>query len=398
VVNGQIVDSVAFADDYFQNTLYQIAFIFTPNQSQISAFGELVVLNSDTSAITVNRFEVESAQQDAFYDNIVYSSEPSIRIVKPKSLALQESVDLAVQLIAGPLLPGWGAKTVLDSNVVTDLIAPFETTFTNLLPGEYSIDAFIIDGSGVEVPGDNAQDSVNTIGAGGRYYVAMGNSITKGLDDDDPSDDISLDGRNSGGGYEPILNDLLTAYEAIPHTIVNEGVPGDKSVDGRLIISDLLVKHPNASIFLVQYGTNDASVSSPTPSGLGLSSGDPGYPGTFKDNMQQVIDAIKAAGKDVYLAKSPIALAQCETCDPYPDPPTGQKNVLISEYNEVIDELVTDTSNGINIVPPDFFDYFSGVDLNTGRFRYEDQYATQLHPNGVGYDSMADLWFQAITP
>jgi hypothetical protein len=56
------------------------------------------------------------------------------------------------------------------------------------------------------------------------YYVAIGDSITFGEGDDDPSDDISQDGRNSGGGYEPILNDRLTDMTGgVPHTIVNEG-------------------------------------------------------------------------------------------------------------------------------------------------------------------------------
>jgi hypothetical protein len=44
---------------------------------------------------------------------------------------------------------------------------------------------------------------------GGAYYVAMGDSITRGSQDDIAYDDVSQDGRNTGGGYEPILNDLM---------------------------------------------------------------------------------------------------------------------------------------------------------------------------------------------
>ena len=64
------------------------------------------------------------------------------------------------------------------------------------------------------------------------YYVAIGDSITDGFGDDDPSDDISMDGRNSAGGFEPILNDLLTAMTGESHTIVNEGVGGAPSSNG----------------------------------------------------------------------------------------------------------------------------------------------------------------------
>jgi len=119
-----------------------------------------------------------------------------------------------------------------------------------------------------------------------------------------------------------------------------------------------------------------------------LNPGDPGYPGTYKDNMQQIIDAVQGDGKEICLAKVPVALARCSTCDPYPDPPSqGDKNDLIKEYNDVIDELVT--LNNITVIPPDFFSYF---DLH-----YPDEYSDWLHPNGLGYQSMADLWKQALT-
>ena len=41
--------------------------------------------------------------------------------------------------------------------------------------------------------------------------ITMGDSITEGDGDDIPGDDVSQDGKNSGGGFQPILNDLLTA-------------------------------------------------------------------------------------------------------------------------------------------------------------------------------------------
>jgi lysophospholipase L1-like esterase len=221
----------------------------------------------------------------------------------------------------------------------------------------------------------------------GNCYVAMGDSITYGM-----ADDIAADGI----GYTPILSDALAGYSGLPYSIANEGVPGDRSIDGASDVSAILARNPNASLFLVQFGTNDAQVSSPVPSGLGCSGA--ACNGTFKDNMQQIIDAINTAGAEVALAKIPIALASCTTCTYYADPSVGQKNIIIQEYNEVIDELVADPANNIMIIPPDFYAYFSYFDGVTGHFRYEEEYGDWVHPNGIGYQSMANLWFQVLTP
>jgi lysophospholipase L1-like esterase len=229
-------------------------------------------------------------------------------------------------------------------------------------------------------------------------FVTIGDSITEGTGDDDTSDDTSQDGKNTGGGYQPILNDLLTAYEnGIPHNIINEGVSGDTSADGLIIIQSTLSTYPEALRYLVMYGTNDARPWLPVPSGQGLNPGSPGYPGTYKDNMQRIIDAINSAGKEILIAKPPITLGDNVNSTPYPDPDTGARSVLIKEYNQVIDELVSDPLNNITVTPPDFYNYFKEIDPATASPRYEDQYADNLHPNGIGYQSMAQLWFEEIT-
>lgn len=228
--------------------------------------------------------------------------------------------------------------------------------------------------------------------------IAIGDSITEGFGDDIASDDNSQDGKNNGGGFEPILNDLLTAYEfGFPHDIVNEGVGGDISADGVAFIPTALSLYPNAKKYLLMYGTNDSDIWAPVPSGIGLNPGDAGYPGTFKDNVQNIIDAINNAGKTVCLAKIPIALGDGPFSVPFADPDNAARNIMIKEYNQVIDELVNDASNAITLVPPDFYSYFNDIDPVTGNPRYVDQYADNLHPNGLGYQSMANLWFDALT-
>jgi lysophospholipase L1-like esterase len=201
-----------------------------------------------------------------------------------------------------------------------------------------------------------------------------------------------LDGRNTGGGYVPILNNLLTAELSTPYKIVNHGFGATKSIYGVSLIPVLLNKYPDSQRYLILYGMNDSDPWFPVPSGKGLSPGDPGYPGSFKDNMQRMVDAIKGAGKDPTLAKINIALGDCSSptnCLPYPNPDTGVRSVLIKEYNLVIEELVGNPANHITVQPPDFYTYFAQ--------HYAIEYFDNIHPNGVGYQSMAGFWCEAIT-
>jgi len=209
-------------------------------------------------------------------------------------------------------------------------------------------------------------------------YVAFGDSITFGVGDNYSQDDTSRDGRNTGGGFEPILNNLLTSAKGIPHSIVNEGYGGYKSSDALKTnlpgdVWEVLARHPNATYYLILFGTNDCDPNFPvTPSGKGLNPGTPGYSGSYKDNMQKIITAIKSAGKIPYLAKVPYTL-------------DAARIAMILEYNQVINELVS--ANEISVPPPDFFDWFQA---------HQDQLADPLHPNGVGYHFMANLWCSAL--
>ncbi|MBZ0190504.1 MAG: discoidin domain-containing protein [Candidatus Kuenenia stuttgartiensis] len=332
----------------------------------------------------------------------VLSSEVFVSIIAPNNYYLQVSSDLSVLADAYNLQQGWRILFVSDMGTpneqsITDYIEPYEVIFTNLAKGEHVVDAFVVDDQGNKVIGTYTHDKKIQVGIGD-YYVAIGDSITKMEGDDVTYDDASGDGRNLGGGYEPVLNDLLTVAKGYSHNISNEGVGGTTSADGLASVPTILTKHPNAQRYLVMYGTNDARPWLPIPSGKGLNPGNPGYPGTFKDNMQRIIDAIKNDIKEVCLAKPPIALGDSAFSNPpYEDPNNGARSLLIQEYNQVIDELVINPQNGIVITPPDFYNYFNDLDTITGRHHYEDEYSDNIHPNGIGYRSMADLWSQALT-
>jgi lysophospholipase L1-like esterase len=193
----------------------------------------------------------------------------------------------------------------------------------------------------------------------GEYYVAVGDSITRA---------------SAGRGYEPTLSYLLMNSKGYPNTVANWGVNGTTSAGGVKFISLTLSTVTWAKYFLVMYGTNDASLPGPIPSGKGKRPGDPGYRGSYKDNLQRIISAIRSAGKIPCLAKVPY---------------TTKRSIDISrirDYNDVVDELVA--ANEIAVTPPDFYSHFQ---------EHPDEIPDGIHPNKIGYESMANLWFIALT-
>jgi lysophospholipase L1-like esterase len=195
----------------------------------------------------------------------------------------------------------------------------------------------------------------------GIHYVAVGDSITFAGGDEILEDGI---------GYEPVLGNLLMNN---PYTIANAGVSGTTSADGAALISTTLSNYPLAQYYLIMYGTNDAG------------NWGPGYPvpkATYKANMQAIITAIKNEGKIPYLAKVPYV----DSSNLNFPPGVNFSDESIQQYNQAIDELIFD--NDIWVIPPDFYTYFLS---NPGEL------VDGIHPNGVGYQSMANLWNSALT-
>jgi lysophospholipase L1-like esterase len=214
--------------------------------------------------------------------------------------------------------------------------------------------------------------------------VAFGDSISSGKGDDVGFDNASADGRNLTRGYSPILNDRLSVSLGVPVTVVNEGLSGTTAAHGAQRLQSTLDRHPEAQIYLIEFGTNDGLLG--YPSGLGLTPGQAGYSGSFKDYLQRIVGGVLAAGKIPALAKVPIALGGCSTCAFYADPGSEPLNERIREYNQVIDELVIVYE--LSVIPPDFYGYFDA---------HRSEYYDPLHPNGLGYDSMSQLWHTTLT-
>ena len=93
------------------------------------------------------------------------------------------------------------------AEIIDDYSVPYEHTFNGLSASEHVVDVQIIDASGDNVAGANTHDQAVQVGIG-NYLVATGDSITFGYGGDL---NTSADGRNTGTGFEPLLNDLLTS-------------------------------------------------------------------------------------------------------------------------------------------------------------------------------------------
>jgi lysophospholipase L1-like esterase len=314
------------------------------------------------------------------FDNVVVNTTittPRLIISKPVSYFVETSGALSVGAIATQVPSGGGVRFALDNQrTVTDLTQPYSGSFSNVPAGDHTVGAVIVDGSKQPLADPSAADTNVVVGVRGRFFIGLGDSITNGVGDDIAGDDESSDERNASRGYTPLLNNLLTASLGLPITVVNEGFSGTEAgkggASGLSRLGSTKTRHPESKYWLILFGTNDSGIS--VPSGKGLQPGNSGYAGSFKDSMQKIISNLKNSGKVPVLAKVPfIANAP------------ASRDQLIQDYNIVIEELVT--ANNLAVTPPDFYNYFK---------QHPSELADDKHPNGIGYQSMADLWFDAL--
>ena len=116
VVNGQEVGSAAFASGYVQNTGYTVTVTFSATAVRVEGFGAAVVLSQNSSAIAVSSFEVELCQQDAYIDNIYFSSQAASNL----SPTAEAGPDQVVNAAATVALDGSGSRDT-DGTIVSYL-------------------------------------------------------------------------------------------------------------------------------------------------------------------------------------------------------------------------------------------------------------------------------------
>ncbi len=349
--------------------------------------------------VTLKLYNISSGRVRADAVRLAYSedSSPRVEIVSPEDNGLETSTSITATALKANIPANWTVRFILDNDTGNPLNGTacgsgdgyVCLALNGLSRSEHTLRVEALDEA------DQVQASHEIDFGVGDYYVLVGDSISAGYGDDILSDNTSSDGRNSDGGwipfmtppriqggYGPILNDRLTAGpdnvlgtgDDVPHTVVDEGVGGSTSADGAARIASILALHPKATHILLFYGTNDAGQSIRRPKE------------EYQNYMQQIITAIKNAGKQVYLAKVPISLGEDPGGEQFSDPDNAEKNLLIKQYNDAVEQLVI--NNSIPVTPPDLYTQF----LNNKDSWFSDN----LHPNGNGYVGIAELWRDAI--
>jgi len=257
----------------------------------------------------------------------------------------------------------------------------FSATCTAPSQGIYQLTANLNDQSGL-------LDTDTNLGIGvGDNYAVVGDSLVVGLDDNTRNDGVAQNGWVvSSQGYEAILTDYLNVIQPQPSIVYNAGTPGDNSTN---ILNDritsVIERYADANNVIINVGVNDASGTLFTPSGMGCSG--TGCNGTYKGNIQSLIDQIVAAGKTPIVTLVAPRFGDAFQV-PYADPANHTKNLLIrDEYNFVITNELTNNHQ----IGADLYGYFLGSE---NRFYL---YATNLHPNALGYNVIAHLMNNAIT-
>lgn len=332
-----------------------------------------VVLAAEDSSFASGKVGVWSGwSESATFDKAVVMTAPTapmLALTAPVAYSVTTQLDLNAR--ATVTMPVSAVEFVVDEGQANEQRArvkapPYESAFHFSSAGDHAVAAYIVDESGAVIAGSRVR--ATKVGVGGVSLMSFGDSITDRVGDDWMLDDISRDGRSSGGGYETYLSDLLSSHiKTRPVVVANEGYAGEMTFAAVEKIPAVVRHHPEASVVLLQMGTNDSS----GDQALGEAE--------FAKRVAQMVDSVLAVGKEVYVAKPPPRLRK------------DKQNELLQKYNQRIEALVASyekTHPGKVHLGPDFYRYFDS--------HQEEFYADGIHPNGIGLRSMARLWFDVL--
>jgi len=223
--------------------------------------------------------------------------------------------------------------------------------------------------------------------------VTLGDSLTAGDGDD-----------GSGGGYPArLLTMLLALYPG--STMVNRAISGDTTQD--LInkqltsaVADLNgAPAGNTKIAIVWIGSNDLfglyASDVCTEYYSDISTCEQVEMGISTDNVDTILNDLKATGATIYIAllddqsKRPVIADPILRADTFPgisDDEVSRMSTQTASYNSQVETLAA--SHGATTV-----DFFNTTIFENSTTLSDDG----NHPNGSGYDAIAQIWYQAIT-
>jgi lysophospholipase L1-like esterase len=240
----------------------------------------------------------------------------------------------------------WNTQVMVTGNVVRTRAHAVDFTGQSWVRMTISAEA-PTDSDGVHIGEIDVHDiSATGTGIPDDSWFFMGDSITAFAYDrailDQPS-------------FAALINmDSPTFFPAM----INGGIGGEKSSDGLARLQQALTLNPDYKYFALSYGTNDAAGGQVSTTAFG-------------NNMQMMIDTLKAAGRIPVIPRIPYS---------------GDGNHgSVPNYNAVIDQLTQ--TNGL-MTGPDLYAYFMA---HTDEFM-----ADNLHPNNAGFRAMNQLWADAM--
>ncbi|MEE2785389.1 MAG: discoidin domain-containing protein, partial [Pseudomonadota bacterium] len=336
------------------------------------------------------------SQEAARFDNLSIEplgSTPIVILESPIAASTQSPDDIHSSAIVVNMPSGGHVEFILDNgSSQIDGTEPYTASFLSLDSGNWEIEAILRDAEGTEL----SRDTNSLVGIDGDYIVAIGDSIVQGYGDSYSGDNISkLERIISSRGFHAVTTDKLNSTRANPNNLmVNEGISGDDAFEtSNYRIDSILKRHPLATTYTIGLGTNDTFSS--FPSGLGCTG--PSCIGTFKGNMQTLVDKIRwldyptnsiPSEKRILVSMIPPLFGD----NLGPDPIDSVVNNEIREFNTVIETEL----QGIEI-GPDFFDFFLPSAQGSLVSMYLDEFNV-VHPNSLGYHMMGVLWQNAIYP
>jgi lysophospholipase L1-like esterase len=146
-----------------------------------------------------------------------------------------------------------------------------------------------------------------------------------------------------------------TGMTYMPATI-NGGIGGENTTGARARLDQVLAENPDYHFFAITYGTNDGWDNSDAT--------------TFRNNLQMMIEKLKAAGRVPVLSRVPFS-------------PDGH-HAGLSNFNAAIDEL---TATNQLPIGPDLYAHFMA---------HPEELSDMVHPTDVGQASMNRLWAEAM--
>lgn len=194
-------------------------------------------------------------------------------------------------------------------------------------------------------------------------YIAFGDSITEGFGDDDPtSTDLDM-------GYPGRLEDLLE-NSGRAADVENHGFGGERTIEAVTRLGPILSMASSGDVLLLMEGTNDIS------RGIGLE--------TTIFNLDAMATRAENRGIRAVHATVIPRLPQAEV---------DENNFLTQQLNALIRNLADIRRRDL----ADPFEVFLREPNLFARLYTNSPNDPVGHPNGAGYDVLADVFFDVLT-